>query len=166
MYSDTLSVGHCVINFQLSAHLRLDNARPLQSTEQLIFYLNTVNYIQIKVFLSFVFFINIRSQDRPVNQWEFKHQGLMNFVSYVNTHFIRKVSPRYDKILEPFGATQELTRPLCWDSPRAKPKPMTTSAIISTAVFEVIAPSFGHFFETLLEMLWCSCSPVPTEMDC
>lgn len=129
------------------------NSRPLQSNEQLIFYLNFVNYIQMKIFLSFVFFVNIESHDRPVI-----------ISGNPNTKAWWTLFPKLIHIvLERFPLDMiNLWRSLCWDSPRAKSKPVTMSGIISTGVVEVIAPSF----ETLLETLCWFCSTIPVGIDC
>lgn len=154
----TLWVWAIVWSISNSQHIwECKNSRSLQSTEQPIFYLNSVSYIQMKIFLSFVFFINIESHERPVII-----RGNPNTKAWW-TLFHKLIHI----ILERFPLDMiNLWRPLCWDSPRAKSKPVTMPGIISTGDVEVIAPSFGHFFETLLEILCCFCSTIPIGIDC
>lgn len=148
----TLWVWATVWSISNSQHIWEFKATP--EYEQLIFYLSSMNYIQMKIFLSFVFFINIEPPDRPViisgnpntkAWWTLFHKLI---------HIVLERFP-LDMI--------NLWRPLCWDSPRAKSKPMTMSGIISTGVVEVIAPSFG---QTLLETLCWFCSTIPVGIDC
>lgn len=95
-----------------------------------------------------------------------QHEGLMNFVSYVNTHFTGKVSPRYDKTLEPFGATQGANQTSLLRLSKGKAKAHDNVCDYFHRSFWSDCPFFWTFLWNIVGKVVMFLFPMPTEMDC